>query len=313
MFLEKHIKKVLLCSIVGVVVIWGVCHLTLQPDDAVSDVSSITNPNELKTPGIGIRADSRILDQFKEIIHPPLSKPGKSFVTLNKMGFDTISVSSNWVTEEFIETCAKYPEEGVLDAGAGYGSLSRLALSKGAYVISNDIDLRHLLYCRKKVINPDELSRLFLNTNVFPYLDIPEGLLRAVILHRVIHFMSGEEIDIGLEKVRSWLKKGGKIFIVAISSEHIAYRDQFLPGFEKRKKEGDLWPGMYLDVPKLFTSQAYALPDKLHPMDQEILKKSLERHGFEVERVGFVSMQGFSTELNRDGKEAIGIIGVKKE
>lgn len=309
---RRYIKRVLLCSIIGVSILWGISRLILQPD-AVSDSSSITNPNELKTPGIGLRADARILDQFKEVISPPLSTSGKSFTTLNKMGFDILSVMMTWVAEEFLSFCKQHPGEYVLDVGTGYGSLSRQALSKGMHVISNDLEMRHLIYSRKKIKDSDERLHLFLNKNPFPNLDIPAESLRAVILHRVLHFLSGKEIDIGLDNVKRWLKPGGKIFIAVLSSEHIAYRDQFLPEFEKRKKEGDPWPGMYLDVPKLFSNQAYALPDKLHPMDQEILQKALERHGFEIERVGYISMIGFSTELNRDGKETIGIIGVKKK
>ena len=47
-------------------------------------------------------------------------------------------------------------------------------------------------------------------------------------------------------------------------------------------------------------------------MDQEVLKNALERHGYKIERIGYVSMQGFGTEAARDGKEAIGAIAVKE-
>ena len=117
--------------------------------------------------------------------------------------------------------------------------------------------------------------------------------MSAVILHRVLNYLPGEEIDLGFEKVKYWLKKGGKIYIMVLSSERVDYRQQILPEYEKRKKNGDLWPGMYLDVSKYLPEQAYALPDKLHIMDKEVLQKALERHGFEIERIGYVSMQGF--------------------
>lgn len=264
----------------------------------------------IKTPGIGIRANSNILDQFP-ITSPILSKTGKCFVTFNKVGFDITAVGFSWVAEEFINFCQEYPGEYVLDVGAGYGFLSRRALSKGIFVISNDIEIRHLLYCRKKVKNPDEIERLFLNINPFPFLDIPKSFLKAVILHRVLNYLSGEEIDLGFEKIKHWLKKGGKIYIMVLSSEHIDYRQQILPEYEKRKKNGDLWPGMYLDVSKYLPEQAYTLPDKLHIMDKEVLQKALERHGFEIERIGYVSMQGFGINPMYDGKEAVGAIAVK--
>lgn len=276
-------------------------------NDSLSEIDQF----DKKTPGIGIRADLKILDQFP-IIPPVLSKTGKCFVTLNKMGFDINYTNLSWVAEEFINFCQAHPGEYVLDVGAGYGFLSRYALSKGVFVISNDLEMQHLLYSRKKVKDPDEILRLFLNTTPFPYLDIPENSLRAVILHRVLHFLPGAEIDLGLENAKSWLKEGGKIYIMVMSSEHIAYREQILPDFEKRKKNGDLWPGMYLDVQKHLSNQAYNLPEKLHIMDQDILKNALQRHGFEIERISYVSMQGFGMENARDGKEAIGAIAVKR-
>ncbi|MBY0462494.1 MAG: class I SAM-dependent methyltransferase [Alphaproteobacteria bacterium] len=264
-----------------------------------------------ENPGIGIRADSKSLDKLS-IIPPMLSKTGKSFITFNKMGFDINSTNLSWVAEEFINFCQEYPGEYVLDVGAGYGFLSRKALSKGVFVISNDIEMQHLLYSRKKVKNPDEILSLFLNTTPFPYLDIPKNFLRAIILHRVLHFLPGKEVDLGLENAMTWLKKGGKVYIMVMSSEHIGYREKVLPEFERRKKKGDPWPGMYLDVEEHLPDQAYSLPKQLHIMDQEILRNALERHGFEIERMGYVSMQGFGTETARDGKEAIGAIAVKK-
>lgn len=310
---KQHRKKILL-SILFISVFLSITYYKIQqPLKNSADLSIPTDLYGIETPGIGIRADSRILDQFPVISPPPLSKTGKTFLTLNKMGFDVLSVSLTWVAEEFLNFCKENPGEFVLDVGTGYSPLSRQALTKGVYVISNDLDIRHLLYSRKKVVNSDECDKLFLNKNPFPHLDIPKNSLTAVILHRVLHFMSGEEIDIGLDKVKQWLKPKGKIFIAVMSSEHIAYREKYLPIFEKRKKEGDIWPGMYLDVPVHLPAQAYALPDKLHVMDQDILKQALERHGFQIERIGYVSMQGYGVEKGRDGKETIGAIAIKIE
>ena len=112
----------------------------------VKYVSSPKSQSYIETPGIGIRADSEVLDQY--LVTPPiLSESKKSFLTLNKMGFDTLANDLNWVAEDFLNFCNS--DEYVLDVGAGYGFLTRRALSKGAYVISNDIEMKHLLYGRK--------------------------------------------------------------------------------------------------------------------------------------------------------------------
>jgi hypothetical protein len=47
-------------------------------------------------------------------------------------------------------------------------------------------------------------------------------------------------------------------------------------------------------------------------VQKDPLRKIVKSHGFEIEKVDYVSLKKVGTEKNRDGKEAVGIIGVKR-
>lgn len=127
------------------------------------------------------------------------------------------------------------------------------------------------------------------------------------MLHRVLHFFSGEDIDKILSNCYQWLKPNGKIYIVMMSNEHVAFRDKIK--YDNSKK----WPGDNLVVvEKHLPEQAYALPKTLHVVSIETLRNNLKEQGFEIEKVDYVSLKQVGTEKNRDGKEAVGIIGIKR-
>ncbi len=236
-----------------------------------------------------------------------LSASGKALKTLNQMGFDTVAVSSNWITTAFIEFCHNNPDARVLDVGAGYGSISRTALEEGVHVISNDLSTGQLLLSRSKVA-PNDRKRLLLNNQRFPDLDIPPHSIDAIILHRIIHFLPGEEIERALVKMKSWLKPGGKIFIVVMTPYHNGFSDWFLPEYQRKYQEGLKWPGDHLEVAKALPEQAYGLPKELHVMEAKVLSKVLKNNGYKIEKSDFISMKRFGMEPNRDGREALGMI-----
>ncbi len=238
-----------------------------------------------------------------------LSVTKKSLKTLNQMGFDTVAVSDNWVISAIMEFCQKNPGGQILDVGAGYGSISRMALDRGMRVISNDISAGQLLFSRHKVALNDR-EKLFLNNQRFPELDIPPASIDAIVLHRVIHFLSGDEIERSLVKMKSWLKPGGKIFIVVMTPHHKGFSDWFLPEYKRRHQEGSKWPGEHLEVARALPAQAYGLPKELHVMEAEVLTKALQNHGYKVEKSDYISMARFGVETNRDGREALGVIAV---
>jgi SAM-dependent methyltransferase len=260
---------------------------------------------------IGVVATNPDLDRMP-IKKPILSKTSRALVTLNSHGFDVVTTEKNWVIQAFLKFCHEHPGAFVLDVGSGYGALSRAALETGVKVISNDREMDHLLISRSQVTDKEQLSRLYLHNKIFPRLNIPYNSLEAVMLHRVLAFLSGSEIDLGLEYMHNWLKPGGMVYIVTMAPQHVAFKGSFDLIYGRKAREGEKWPGMSMEVAKYLPDQAYALPNLLHVIDQNIMIKALTRHGFEIVNNGYVSMKVFGTEEDRDGQEAIGVIARKK-
>ena len=238
------------------------------------------------------------------------SKTGKALVTHNRLGFDTVNASGNWVTDAFIEQCKV--SKKVLDVGAGYGAMTRkaLELNKSLEVISNDLSYTQLVYSQQQTPEQNR-DRLILNSQKFPQLTVKNGSLDAVIMHRMLHFLSGKEIESSFKALKKWLKPKGRVYVVTISPHHILYRETFTPGYLKREKEGVKWPGEFLDVKIHLSSQAYGNKQDLHPLGPNELERALKENGFRIIKSGFISMKKFGQNEGRDGKEAVGVIAEK--
>ena len=274
---------------------------------------SIPNSN------LGVHASDSNLDELEKLFStPPRSKTGKSLLTLNKMGFDVLDTEnlSAWLLSEFTEFIKEKKQKTILDVGCGYGRISHLALAQNHKVIANDLMVEHLVYVRKAAhLRGLNMKNLYLKNAFFPNeMEFDKNSLDAVVLYRVIHFLSPEEIENGLAKIYTWLKPGGKVFIVVLAPQHKAYSDWFLPIYNARWESGDKWPGNKLSVHKALPAQEYNLPKYLHVMDDRPLKNVLEKHGFRIKKSGFVNMSRFSTKhdkYKRDGNESFGIIAEK--
>lgn len=281
--MQHRISKIALCFLVWL--------FTLSTYAASPDTQSWGKP-----------ANTITID-IHSIPEPTLSESKKAFVTDNKFGFDVVQAELNWVSESFLNAIKS--EMVVMDVGAGYGALTRHALNKGAIVINNEISENQQLY-NLKHINPEQKAKLYLNHQDIRQVSLPNHSVDLLIMHRVLHFFKGPDIENILTKAYQWLKPGGKIYIVMMSKDHIAFRDKIK--YDTSKK----WPGEdLLIIKEHLPEQAYALPPTLHVVSIETLKQALEAAGFKVTKVDFVSMKKFGTEANRDGKEAVGLIAEK--
>jgi SAM-dependent methyltransferase len=263
----------------------------------------------------GLIATSPILDEMEETLPemPPVSRSGKSLVTFNKQGFDVLDAKTaqdSFLIQSIIEfsKTAKHP---ILEIGGGYGRVCKIIREQGATVIENDLDIRHLVYGRKEV-SADLRSHLYLNTHRFPKkVILKPNSLSAVVMHRVIHMMTPDEIEEGFAKINRWLVPGGKVFIAVLPPQHREYKDQVLALYNKRWQEGHAWPGYGFKSKTLLPEQAYALPAMLHIMDERPLIKALEKYGFKIEKYGFIEMKKFHPQGEQQGQELFGLIAQK--
>ena len=233
------------------------------------------------------------------------SKTGKSLMTCNQTGFDTQSQKTTWVIDQLLDRLDQ--GDWMLDIGCGYGATTHRAIDKGFNVVANDNCVDHLLWCQNDTPY-DDRDRLHLKHGGFPDLTLPENQFDAVLAHRIFHFLGGDEIDRGLTAIHKWLKPGGLLGIAVMSASHAAFRSWFFPRYAEARDAGACWPGEWLSVAEGLPEQAYALPDRLHVIEPEELSKAVVRAGFEVIDCDYVSMQGFGSEPNRDGKEHAGVL-----
>lgn len=225
----------------------------------------------------GVSASRPDLRIDNDLYIPEPEKDGK-IPTLNQTGFMT--PDQNPFNTDFIEFAAQcqFP---VLDIGAAYGLVSLPVLHRGAKVIANDIDVRHLLLLREQA-NIESRNRLFLNKKRFPNeMNFPDNSLGAILLCRVAHFLTGKEMEEAVTKMAKWLVPGGRVYVVTMSPYHHLLNG-LLPIYLKGVKENSPWPGVITHMHEIAPHLKEKIPDFLHVMDSNSLGKGFKTQEFNV-------------------------------
>jgi len=257
----------------------------------------------------GVSATDKRLDFLGQGLEmQPIMKHGQVPVLNQGGGYAIIHLDP--ISDSFVDYC-KSIDLPILDIGAGYGTISLEVLKQASCpVIAEDIGTENLLVLRNRAELKD-LDRLFLNSNRFPdRLNLPSSSLGAVAICQVLHFLKGEEIDLGLKKIYDWLVPGGKLFIVTCSP-YVSNLREFIQTYEDRWSNGAPWPGLVEDFRSLTPSLYGNLPIFLHVIDERPMKAALARAGFELEEITFIDRRETIPILGLDGRESIGVIAVK--
>ena len=228
--------------------------------------------------------------------------------TANNMGWSSDVL--NQISQEFVHFAAQY-KFPVLDIGAAYGVATIPALEAGARVVANDISTEHLDELQRRT--PSHLlERLTTIPGKFPgELDFPPESFDAVHASQVLHFLTPEEVVAGLEASYRWLRPGGRLFILA-ATPYQATHIGFAPEFEKRKADGERWPGMIENVREYNTHWSADLTTPwLHVFDDDVLAAAVRGAGFEVKQVRMLSRDGLPDFVRHDGREHVGLIARK--
>ena len=229
------------------------------------------------------------------------------------------------VSQKFIEYASEVAKKDgvVLEIGAAFGAATLKALAQGATVFCNDIYPSNLAVVRNrylKAINSQESSvtgdenKLVLVPGEFPseLAELPKNFFDAILICRVLHFFTGDLIEKSLQQLSVHLKPGGKLFVVC-ETPFLKNWLRFMPEYEKRIKEGVKWPGE-IHHPAVYESsgRAASLPKFVHWMSKEILERSFVHSKFDIEHSSYIDRKGqFPADLLWDGRESIGVIGVK--
>ena len=230
--------------------------------------------------------------------------------TLNLMGFMT-----SWIdpyTEAFVKFAPSAP--GIsLDIGAAYGVASLAVLETGTEVIVCDPDQRHL-EIRAQRTPPTHKSRLRLLQGSLPnQINLEESSVGAILCSRVLHFLTGQQIEESICNMFVWLRPGGRVYLIA-DTPYNRFLKSFLPLYELRKLRGDVWPGQIDNFPQFMPAElAPNLPKFFHTLDPDILARVCTQAGLIVEQTGFIARIDYLPDAQYDGREGVGIIAYKPE
>lgn len=212
--------------------------------------------------------------------------------------------------EEFVAFAAQQDGE-VLDMGCAFGVASLAALKAGARVCACDMEPKHLDMVVQET-PPDLKANLRTVEGMLPDVHFPDLSFNAIIASRVIHFLTGPNIQTTLNAMFTWLKPGGRLYLVA-DTPYMPGWDDIVPSYEAAKSAGEPWPGFIPDFARYTSSNApgSGAPDFVNTLDPDMLERECRLAGFEIIRSSFFGLQRLGDAAN--GREHAGCAAVKPE
>jgi SAM-dependent methyltransferase len=242
----------------------------------------------------------------------PSSRPGwrgqGMVATLNNTGF--MFERRDRFADAFI-AWAGQTRQPVLEVGCAYGVSTLPALEAGGIVTASDMEPGHLEILEKKV-PPHLRGNLELVVGRLPEMDFPEGRFHGILCSRVLHFLTGEDIEASVGKMARWLAPGGRLFLVADTPYGIWRKA--IPLFEEGRRNGVRWPGMMVGLHNYLAtapSKPIEKPPFMNLLDHEIMARTCREAGLEVVDAAFISRPDFGGLGTMDGRENAGVIAVK--
>ena len=223
---------------------------------------------EEKKTEFGILASS--IDISKVTEHAKPKQIRDELITMNQYGY----MKFEW--DEFGRDFAKLAQETekpVLEIGPAYGWLTHRILEMDKSIIAADISKEHLeVLLRDAPV--DKLDKLFLQES-----------LGVILASRVFHFLEGQVIEKGLDKIHRWLQPGGKLICTNCSIYHYSVKENWLSTYKEREKNGDKWPGVIINQRESSPMHAPYVQNYLNVFDIAQFKELLPKHGFEIEKI----------------------------
>lgn len=236
--------------------------------------------------------------------------------TLNQFGYMFTKLDP--VADRCLDAVIKNPDQVLFEVGGAYGNVAKAALERGIkrYYL-NDCDERHLkIFVQQlKAENKEHLfSSLELIVGRCPDdVTLRDASLDAMLVNKVLHFFTPDNIDSFVAWARKGLKVGGLIYIFTISPFYTGH-EKILKGYEDRKKAGTRFPGWRPNLEKLDVDKIYnplVRPNSLLYMENSTLKDLFQSHDFQImEEFDFAIIDEKNPEW-RPGKDMAGIIAKK--
>jgi SAM-dependent methyltransferase len=222
------------------------------------------------------------------------------------MGYMTTSLDR--YSQAFVDFCT--PRKKVLEIGAAYGVATLEALKKGATVVANDIDSRHVEILAERA--GSLASQLQLNSQAFPNeLQFAKAEFDAILICRVAHFFEPADLEKSFQLFHQWLKPRGRLYFVC-ESPYLKNFSDFIPIYEARRKAGTPYPGFIEDVQAIAPERGKFLPKKMHLLDPEVIASLCQRVGLSIVENQFFARPEFPVDIQLDGRESVGLIAEKR-
>jgi SAM-dependent methyltransferase len=253
----------------------------------------------------------------------PKPEPDGRIQTLNEQG--SMSPVFDTATKRFIENSHN---KKVLEIGGGYGKVMLEVIGKGnntEYHL-NDLDERHLFISAKSLA--EIIDKQSIKSNLSPKISYISGDITnkdfnlteqydAILIARVMHFFTPEQMEYTIAKLSKALKPHGLIYVVAITP-YVKRYQSFIPEYEKRLTNNETYPGyvnsLYDWLNIEVTSKAQQAAISKGPfmfLDDRVLTKEFTKAGFKIIECKMESLGYPSESWALDGRENVVLIAEK--
>lgn len=236
--------------------------------------------------------------------------------TMNRFGY--MFTKFDPIVDRWLESISKNPSQILFEVGGAYGNVARAALEKDIkkYYL-NDREEKHLkIFVRQLKEDKKEhwYSSLKLIVGRCPDdVKLKDNCFDAILVNKVLHFFTPDNIDSFVGWIRKGLKIGGFVYIFTISPFYKKH-EEILIGYEEKKKKEIRFPGWChsceeMDIGKVY--DPHVRPISLLYMEMSTLKNLFQEHGFQIVEEFDLAIINEENPEWRPGKDMAGIVAKK--
>jgi len=254
----------------------------------------------------------------------PLPESDYRIQTLNRRG--ATSPVLDRLTLEFMEF-SKYKR--VLEIGGAYGKVMIEVLKKHPNTVYhlNDIEEKHLfIAANEAILQKIEESALknirLLAFDISEKTDVEEHDIiekyDAILVARVLHFLSPFQITIAIKNLYNMLKSEGRVYVIAVSP-YVKRYESFIPEYERRLANNEQFPGYVESLQKWLnkdvTSASQIASISEGPFmffDKNFLETIFQKNNFKIKKCEFMELGYYSTSWSLDDREYVTLVAEKQ-
>nr|BFD33585.1 hypothetical protein GTC16762_32040 [Pigmentibacter ruber] len=256
------------------------------------------------------------LQEYIKEFHPIPESYHDGFIqTLNNTG-DEVSIITSIINKFLFAV----PGKIVYDVGSGFGINTKRALEKGAkQVVAIDFSTEQL----QTVITRsprDKVDNLFILKGKIPEIfeNNIENQADIILLSHVLHYLNPTEAEYALIGINKILKKGGTLYIQALTYKAAPYTENYnknkmllyLELFKRQDEyEKSVASGNKYNTWPTYIDSANDSLTMIHPQYLPALIEACKRNGFKILETETYNL--INGQKNESG-DAIGIIAIKE-